>query len=80
MRKVFEKWWNHGTKVFQITNYKKSWKQIGNKPRFCIHENGGRKKHGDNCFDISIIIGYTIFNYCNFCLQGLKKGSDNNAE
>lgn len=70
METIFEKWWKKGTKVFQITNYKKSWKEVGNKPRLCLHENGGRKKKGDNCFDISLIIGYTIFNYTNFNLQG----------
>ena len=69
VKKIFEKWWDKGNKVFQITNYKKSWKEVGNKPRFLLHENGGRKKNGDNCFDISLIIGYIIFNYTNFNLQ-----------
>lgn len=70
MKKIFEKWWDKGNKVFQITNYKKIWKEVGNKPRLLLHENGGRKKNGDNCFDISLIVGYTIFNYTNFNLQG----------
>ena len=70
MKKIFEKWWDKGNKVFQITNYKKSWKEVGNKPRLLLHENGGRKKNGDNCFDISLIVGYTIFHYANFNLQG----------
>ena len=73
MKEIFEKWWDRDTKVFQITNYKKSWKENGLKPQFCIHENGGRRKNGDNCFDITMIIGYTLFNYTNFCLQGLKE-------
>ena len=50
MKKTFEKWWDKGNKVFQITNYKKCWKEVGNKPRLLLHENGGRKKNGDNCF------------------------------
>lgn len=73
MKCVFEKWWKRGTKVFQITNYKKSWKQNGNKPRLFFHENGGRRKNGDTCFDISLIIGYTIFNYTNFDLQKQRR-------
>lgn len=69
MKIIYEHWWAGGNKVFQINNYKKSWRECGNKPRFCIHENGGRRKNGDSCFDISLIIGYTIFNYTNFDLQ-----------
>lgn len=70
MKIIFEKWWKNGTKVFQIVSHKKSWKKVGNKPRFALYENGGRKKKGDNCFDITLIIGYTIFDYTNFNLQG----------
>ena len=72
MKTIFEKWWKNDTKVFWIINYKKSWKKSGNKPRFCVHENGGRRKNGDRCFDISLTIGYTVFTYTNFCLQGRK--------
>lgn len=77
MKEIFEKWWDCNTKVFQVTNYKKDWKENGNKPRFFIHENGGRKKHGDNCFDVSIIFGYTVINYTNFCLNKRRKNNVN---
>ena len=69
MKFIFEKWWDKGTKVFQVTNYKKSWKINGNKPKFRIYTNGGKRKNGDKCFDLIIIIGYTVFNYVNFNLQ-----------
>lgn len=62
---IFEKWWDNDTKVFQIINYKKVWKENGNKPRIKLFENGGRKKKGDKCFDLHLIVGYTVFNYCN---------------
>jgi hypothetical protein len=70
MKKIFEHWWDNGNKVFQITNYKNAWKEVGNKPRLLLHENGGRRRNGDSCFDISLIVGYTIINYTNFNLQG----------
>ena len=72
MKSIFEKWWNKNTKVFMITNYRRVWKEVGNKPRLTFHTNGARRKNGDNCLDVHLIIGYTIFNYTNFALQ--KKG------
>lgn len=69
MRVLFEKWWDRNTKVFSIINYKKAWKENGNKPRLSFFENGGRKSKGDTCLDVHLIIGYTIFNYCNFQLN-----------
>ena len=69
MNIIFEKWWSNDTKVFSIINYKKSWKENGNKPRIDFFENGGRKRNGDKCFDVTLIIGYTIFNYCNYGLN-----------
>ena len=69
MNILFEKWWKKNTKYFSIINRKEVWKKVGNKPRFCIHENGGRKRNGDKVFDLNIIIGYTIFNYTNWDLQ-----------
>ena len=68
MKIIFEKWWSNDTKVFQVINYKKEWKANGNKPRITIFENGGRRKNGDACFDLHLILGYTIFNYCNYAL------------
>lgn len=64
---IFEIW--IGDKVFSAVNYKKAWKENGNKPQIYFHENGGRRKHGDKCFDMSLIVGYTIFNYCNYSLK-----------
>ena len=72
MKTLFEKWWRNGTKCFQIVNYKREWKENGNKPRLYMFENDGRKKNGDIVFDISLIVGYTIFNYTNWDLQGLR--------
>ena len=69
MKTIIQFWWKNQTKVFQITNYRKAWKEAGNKPRLCAHNNGGKRKNGDKCFDATLIIGYTIFNYANFDLQ-----------
>ena len=69
LKVIYEKWWNN-TKVFQITNYKKSWKKIGNPPRFRFRTNGAKKRKGDTCLDVRLEIGYTVFNYTNFNLQG----------
>lgn len=70
MKKIFERWWDNGNKAFQITNYRNAWKEVGNKPRLLLHSNGAKKKNGDKCLDISLIVGYTIINYTNFNLQG----------
>ena len=69
MKEIYEKWWDNGNKVFQITNYKKSWKEVGNPPLFRLRTNGARKRKGDKCLDIHLEIGYTVFNYTNFNLQ-----------
>ena len=63
-----KKWFGNTSRVFSIINYKDSWKKNGNKPRIEFFENGGRRKNGDKCFDVYLIIGYTIFNYCNYNL------------
>lgn len=67
---VYEKWWDKNTKCFSIRNHKRAWKKCGNKPRISFFHNGGKRKNGDTCFDATLIIGYTIFNYTNFNLQG----------
>lgn len=69
MKRIYEKWWKKDTKCFQINNYKKEWKEIGNKPILTMFTNGAKKKKGDSCFDWTMIIGYTVFNYTNFDLQ-----------
>lgn len=69
MKKIYEKWWDNGNKVFQITNYKKAWKAVGHPPLFRFRTNGARKENGDNCLDVHLEIGYTVFNYTNFNLQ-----------
>ena len=73
MKKIFEKWWNNDNAVFSIINYKKAWRECGNNPRLGVFENHGRRKNGDRCFDVSLIIGYMIFNYCNYDLQNQCK-------
>lgn len=65
---IFEKWWDNGNKVVSIRNHRNTWKKCGIKPMFRIHENGARKKFGDRCFDLNIIIGYTCISYTNFNL------------
>lgn len=72
MKILYEKWWDNGNKVFQIINYKKDWKENGNEPRISLFENGGRKRKGDNCFDINLIVGYTNFNYTHYNMQRKK--------
>lgn len=72
MKKIFEKWWRHNTKSLSIINYKKAWKENGNKPRLAFWTNGAKKKAGDRCLDVTLIIGYTIFNYTNWDLQNEK--------
>ena len=69
MREIYEKWWDRDTKVFMITNYKRVWRENGNKPRLCFFTNGAKRRNGDKCLDVTLIIGYTIFNYTNFALQ-----------
>ena len=67
MKKIFEKWWDNGSKYFGILNYKKSWKENGNKPRIYFHTNGAKKRNPkDTCLDVKLIVGYTIFNYTDF--------------
>ena len=73
MKKIVEKWWKHDRKCFQITNYKKAWKENGNKSRLSFHTNGGSRRKGDNCFDCTLIIGYTVFNYTHFDMQYEKR-------
>lgn len=73
MKKIFEKWWDNSTKCFSIINYKKAWKENGNKPRVDFHTNCAKRSNGDKCFDATLIIGYTIFNYTNWDLQKNNK-------
>lgn len=64
---ILEKWWNNDNKSFSIRNYKKWWKENGNKPRISLHTNGAKKNNKkDTCLDVSLIIGYTVFNYTNW--------------
>ena len=77
MKVILKKWWDKSTKSFTIVNYKKSWKKNGNKPRILLHHNNGKLINGDTCFDISLIVGYTIFNYTNWDLQKKKRGKKN---
>lgn len=61
------------SKSFSINNYRKAWIENGNKPRIKYHENGGRRRNNDKCFDCSLIVGYTIFNYINWQIQPCGK-------
>ena len=68
MKVIYKKWFGNTSRVFSIINYKDSWKKNGNKPRIEFFENVGGRKNGDKCFDVHLIIGYTIINYCNYNL------------
>lgn len=70
MKMIYEKWWSNDTKVFQIADYSKSWKEVGNPPLFRFRTNGARKRKGDKCLDVFLEIGYIVINYTNFNLQG----------
>lgn len=73
MKEIFEFWWSKHTKCFQITSFKKVWKENGVKPLFRLHHNGAKRSKGDVCFDIELIVGYVVFNYTNFDLQKRRK-------
>ena len=67
MKIIFEKWWDNENKYFGIRNYKRAWKENGNKPRLEFFTNGAKKRNPkDTCHDVSLIVGYTIINYTNF--------------
>ena len=66
---LFEKWWDNNSKSFGIRNYKKAWKENGIKPKISYHTNKGQRILGHKCFDATLTIGYTIFNYTNWDLQ-----------
>lgn len=70
MKIIFKKWWNNGNKVFLIINYKKSWKEYSNPPMIEFKTNGAKKKYDDSCLSVTLTIGYIVFNYTNFDLQG----------
>lgn len=72
MNTIYEKWWDNGNKVFSIIDYKTAWKEVGNKPLLRFRTNKAKKRKGDRCLDVHLEIGYTVFNYCNFNLQGIK--------
>ena len=74
MKVIFEKWWNDYMKCISIINYKESWKENGNKPRISRHHNGAKRSKGDKCFDISLVVGSTVFNYTNWDLQKRHRG------
>lgn len=65
MKVIFQKWWDKDRKQFSIINYKKAWKENGNKPRINFYTNGA-KKNKDSCLDVHLTIGYTILNYTDF--------------
>jgi len=76
MKKIFNISFGNGNKYFSITNYKKDWIENGNTKVFGFRTNGAKKKNGDSCLDVHLNIGYTVFNYTNFNLQGLPCNKD----
>ncbi len=63
-------WWAKGTKNISLINYKEPWMKNGNPPMWKIRTNGAKRKNGDSCFNLYIQLGYLVFNYTNFNLQG----------
>ena len=66
IKKIVDKKWDNGNKFFSVINYKKSWKENNNKPRINYHTNGTSRKNGGSCLDVTLTIGYIVFNYTNF--------------
>ena len=73
MNKIFEKWWDKGNKCFSIYNYKQEWKSIGKKPKLKLMSNGAKRKRGDKCLDVILILGYIVVNYTDFNLQRTRE-------
>jgi hypothetical protein len=71
MKTIFQKWWENDNKQFSIINYKRPWREVGNKPRLDFFTNGAIKG-ADSCLDVHLIIGYTFFNYTNFNFSGKR--------
>ena len=69
MKKLLDKWWDKDTKNFSIINYKKAWKENGNKPKIEFRTNGAKKKNNDKCLDVFLTLGYIVINYTNFSLS-----------
>jgi hypothetical protein len=68
MKTIFEKWL--GERCFSVRSYKKAWRENGNKPRIDFWTNGAKKSNPkDTCLDVTLIIGYTVFNYTNFAFN-----------
>lgn len=67
MNKTF--WFDNSEKSISFNWVRKGWKEVGNKPRITFHENGGRKKNGDKCFDCTLCIGYLLLSYTNWNIQ-----------
>lgn len=80
MKKIYSKWFSNGTKCFQIIDYKKSWKEYGNPPMFKFRTNGAKRKNGDSCLDVTLIIGCLNINYTDFDLQGAAKNKIRNMK
>ena len=75
MKVIFEKWWDHDTKCFEILSYRDAWSTNGNGRQFFINDNGGRRRKGSRCFDLTIAIGYIVIMYTNFDLQRTMRNS-----
>lgn len=69
----FDRWWKRNTKHIGLYNYKVPWKEIGQKPIWRIRTNGASRKNGDTCFDLTIFLGYIVFNYTNWDWQKVRK-------
>lgn len=63
-KRSFSLWFDKGTKSISINAEHKEWT-----PRIAFHENGGRRKNKDSCFDCTLILGTICMSYTNWSLQ-----------
>jgi len=69
----FSLWFDKERKSLSINAEKKQWP-----PRLSFHENGGRRKNGDKCFDCTLIVWTVCFSYTNWALQKKTPNTDFN--
>ena len=75
--RIFEKWFDNGSKIISITNWKYIRRQnrieypndpdVNTKRKWGIHTNGskrGNPRH--SCLDVTLYLGHLSINYVNF--------------
>lgn len=71
---LFDKWWSNGNKNFSIRWMYKIWKANRVGPFWRFRTNDAKKSRPeDTCLDVYLELGYLVFNYTNFDLQGKRR-------